>query len=159
MFFNDICIRLLWTKVASSLEGLMWLAGLICEYRVILKLLYMLKSTSFFIINRSIMNVYMEAITEKSEGLSITEAQIGLHPLTGNVLALFFISNFIKSMVASNMNFGYQMLTDLLEIWHRYIKVFLISISPTVIESESFNKHSERITFRIIERSKNLKKV
>ena len=85
-----------------------WIVGLICDYSVILRFLYILKPTPFLLIincescKSSIVNVY--AITEQSERPSITEAPIGLQTSRKCFGPLLHIE-FHQNMVASNMHF------------------------------------------------------
>ena len=77
-------------------------------------------------------------------------------------LALFFILNFTKNMVVSNINFGYQMLTDLLDIcrkmseWkdsnHSFFSFYLIQNLSGIWKLKNainFNKYSARNGYKI----------
>ena len=81
--------------------------SVICQYVVILRFLHMLKPSPF-----PHNQVNFECLDQQSERLSITEAAMGLY-ISRKCFWSFFYIEFHRNMVASNMHFEYQMLTDL----------------------------------------------
>ena len=111
MIFKNLCVLVLWMIVASALEGLRWLVGLICEYTVILRFLHnYVKAYTLFFIIREIVRI------EKNGRPSFKEVPIKACTYAGNVFdsSLHFLTfatfstihpkEIVKKLVQSKKN-------------------------------------------------------
>ena len=88
------------SKPSKPHGTLRWLMGLNCEYRVILRCLHMLVTALFFLISCECLGVQWDL-------WEILQNQVW------KAFGPFLHIEFHHNIVASNMHFGYQMLTDL----------------------------------------------